>query len=309
MAKKIAVLLSGCGVFDGAEIHESVLTLLALDEAGVEVVMTAPSGEQMHVVNHLTGEVAADEQRDILVEAARIARGQIVELDELNLEEVDGVVLPGGFGVAKNLCDFAVSGAECGVHPRVEAMLKSARSLNLPLGFACISPALAAAVFREGMLTVGSDEDPAADGLRALGVEHIACERDQVVCDHERHIVSTPAYMAETTLSALRDGLRRMVDQVVTWAHEVDGSEHAEALKQLEGWSMSAGAITKSWRFDDDQGSIAWVNKLWSLAQERGHHPDVELGYNTVSVRLTTHDAGGITKADFALAHSIDALS
>ena len=110
MSKKIAVLLSGCGVFDGAEIHESVLTLLALDEAGVDTVMVAPAGAQLHVVNHLSGQVAEGESRDVLVEAARIARGAIVDIDSLDLSEVDGVVLPGGFGVAKNLCDFLFLG-------------------------------------------------------------------------------------------------------------------------------------------------------------------------------------------------------
>lgn len=305
MPKKIAVLLSGCGVFDGAEIHESVLTLLALDEAGVEVVMAAPAGAQLHVVNHLSGEVATEESRDVLVEAARIARGAIVDLDTLDLNEVDGVVLPGGFGVAKNLCDFALTGPECKVDPRVAKFLKSAQDLKLPMGFACISPALAAAVFKEGKLTVGSDQDPTADGLRALGVEHVACERDAVVCDEERKIVSTPAYMAETTLSALRDGLRRMVDQVVFWANE---AEYGEVLSSLPGWSTTAQSLTKTWKFADDQGSIAWVNQVWHLAQEKNHHPDVELSYNTVTIKLTTHDAGGITAADFKLAEEIEAL-
>ena len=306
MSKKIAVLLSGCGVFDGAEIHESVLTLLALNEAGVDIVMAAPAGAQLHVVNHLTGQVAEGESRDVLVEAARIARGEIVDIESLDLSEVDGVVLPGGFGVAKNLCDFALVGPECKVDPRVAKFLKSAREQNLPMGFACISPALAAAVFNEGKLTVGSDQDPAADGLRALGVEHVACERDAVVCDEERKIVSTPAYMAETNLTALREGLRRMVDQVVFWANE---AEYGEVLASLSGWSTTAKSLTKTWQFADDQASLAWVNQVWRLAQEKNHHPDIELSYNTVTIKLTTHDAGGITAADFKLAEEIEALA
>ena len=306
MSKKIAVLLSGCGVFDGAEIHESVLTLLALEEAGVEVVMAAPSGAQLHVVDHLSGQVAEGEVRDVLVEAARIARGAIIDIESLDLNTVDGLVLPGGFGVAKNLCNFALVGPECEVDPRVTKLLKSARDLRLPMGFACISPALAAAVFNEGKLTVGSDQDPAADGLRALGAEHVACERDDIVCDHERKVVSTPAYMAETNLSALREGLRLMVDQVIQWANEAD---YGEQISSLSGWSVAGRSLTKTWRFADDQGSIDWVNQVWSLAQEKNHHPDIQLGYNTVTIQLTTHDAGGITAADFKLAEEIESIA
>ena len=178
---KVCVVLSGSGVYDGAELHESVLTLLALHEAGAEVLMTAPRGPQLHVVNHLTGEVAEGESRDILVESARIARGAITALDEVNLAEVDAVVFPGGFGVAKNLCTFALKGPECEVNEQVATFLNAARDQGIPLGFACISPALAAAVFKEGKLTVGSDDDPAAGGLRALGAEHVACRTEDVV--------------------------------------------------------------------------------------------------------------------------------
>ena len=303
MSKKIAVLLSGSGVFDGAEIHESVLTLLALDEAGAEVTMCAPSGSQLHVVNHLTGEVSEGEQRDILVEAARIARGQIVDLDSLDISEFDGLVLPGGFGVAKNLCNFAIQGPACEIDSRVEAFLKSAHEQSVPMGFACISPALAAAVFKEGTFTLGSDEDPAAEGIRQLGGEHVACARDEIVCDHTRKIVSTPAYMAETTLSDLRRGLKRMVDQVMTWANE---SEYASSLAELSGWSISGKSLTKTWQFANDSESIDWVSKVWQLAQEVNHHPDIQLGYNTVTIDLTTHDQGGLSQQDFNLAQNIE---
>ena len=302
---RVCVVLSGSGVYDGAELHESVLTLLALDEAGAEVVMTAPRGPQMHVVNHLTGEVAEGESRDILVESARVARGAITPLDELNLDEVDAVVFPGGFGVAKNLCDFAVKGPDCEINAEVRDMLLSARDRGLPLGFACISPALAAAVFRSGVLTVGSDEDPAAGGVRALGAEHVACEVDGVVVDADRRVVSTPAYMRETTLKSLRTGLKMMVDQVMSWALE---SSQAQALSQLEGWSLDARSLTKTWRFEGDQAPLEWTQRVWSLAQERQHHPDLSLSYGEVTIKLTTHDQGGLSEADFALAAAIDEL-
>ena len=302
---KICVVLSGSGVYDGAELHESVLTLLALHEAGAEVVMTAPSGPQLHVVNHLTGEVAEGESRDILVESARVARGAIVAIEDVNLDEIDGVVFPGGFGVAKNLCTFAIKGPECDVNTQVDTFLRAAHDRGLPLGFACISPALAAAVFREGKLTVGSDDDPAADGLRALGAEHVACRTEDVVVDEDRKIVSTPAYMTDTTLVNLRAGLKGMVDQVLTWAQN---SAQSAAFAELDGWSLDGRSLAKTWRFEGDAAPLAWVNRVWEVAQVHQHHPDVTLGYGAVTIKLTTHDLGGLSAADFKLAGAIDAL-
>ena len=303
---KICVVLSGSGVYDGAELHESVLTLLALHEAGAEVIMTAPSGPQLHVINHLTGEVAEGESRDILVESARVARGAITAIDDVNLDDIDGIVFPGGFGAAKNLCDFAIKGPECEVNPQIETFLRAAHDRKLPLGFACISPAIAAAVFREGKLTVGSNDDPAAGGLRALGVEHVACPTEDVVVDEARKIVSTPAYMTDTNLVGLRAGLKGMVDQVLTWAQD---SEISAAFAQLDGWQLDGKSLSKTWHFEGDQAPIAWVNQVWELAQTHQHHPDVNLGYGAVTINLTTHDQGGLSAADFKLAGAIDSLS
>lgn len=302
---KVCVLLSGSGVYDGAELHEAVLTLLALHEAGAEVLMAAPSGPQLHVVNHLTGEVEEGETRDILIESARVARGEISSLDQVSLDDLDAVVLPGGFGVAKNLCSFALEGAECSVHEGVASFLKAARARGIPLGFACISPALAAAVFREGTLTVGRDDDGASDGLRALGAEAVACAPSEVVVDEARKTVSTPAYMTGTSLVELRAGLKGMVDQVLEWAL---ADAQREALSTLEGWSLDGRALKRTWRFEGDVAPLTWVNQVWALAQERGHHPDLELSYGAVTVRLTTHDLGGLSEADFALAREINAL-
>ena len=302
---KVCVVLSGAGVFDGAELHESVLTLLALQEAGAEVVMTAPRGPQLQVVNHLTGEVAEGESRDILVESARVARGEITALDELSLDELDAVVFPGGFGVAKNLCTFALDGPACSVHEGVASFLRAARERGLPLGFACISPALAAAVFREGTLTLGQDEGGAAEGLRALGAEPVACPANAVVVDEARKTVSTPAYMTGTSLLELREGLKGMVDQVLAWALE---GEQAQALAGLDGWRLEGRGLVKRWRFEGDEAPLEWVQRLWALAQAHKHHPDLSLSYGEVIARLTTHDAGGLTEADFAMARAIDAL-
>jgi enhancing lycopene biosynthesis protein 2/pterin-4a-carbinolamine dehydratase len=305
MFKRIAVLLSGSGVFDGAEIHESVLTLLALEEAGAEIVMTAPSGPQLHVVNHLSGVVSENEQRDMLVEAARIARGQIIDLESIDLSRIDGVILPGGFGVAKNLSNLALHGADCQVDPRVRDFLIAAKERSLPMGFACISPALAAAVFREGKLTLGSAEEPAVEVLKALGAEHIVCKRDDIICDAERKIASTPAYMGDTTLKALRLGLKRMVDQVMAWANQ---AEHGDVLSSLSGWSIIGQTLVKTWQLRDDIESLQWVNRVWALAQEVNHHPDIQLGYNTVTIALTTHDQNRLTQADYLLAQQIESL-
>ncbi|MGM8892196.1 isoprenoid biosynthesis glyoxalase ElbB, partial [Psychrobacter sp. 1Y1] len=115
--KKVAVLLSGSGVYDGTELHESVLALLEITKAGASYQCFAPNIPQYHVVNHLTGEVQEGESRNVLVESARIARGEIKAVDELNINEFDALVIPGGFGAAKNLCDFAVTGAEHSVEP------------------------------------------------------------------------------------------------------------------------------------------------------------------------------------------------
>ncbi len=134
MAKKIGVVLSGCGVYDGSEIHEAVITLLAIDRAGAEAVCMAPDIAQMHVVNHLTGEAAAGEKRNVLVESARIARGKIRDIKEVKAADFDALIFPGGFGAAKNLCDFAVKGAACDVNPEVARLVRETLEGKKPLG-------------------------------------------------------------------------------------------------------------------------------------------------------------------------------
>jgi enhancing lycopene biosynthesis protein 2 len=145
--KKVAVILSGCGVFDGAEIHESVLTLLALDRAHAQVVCAAPDVPQHHVINHRTQQPVPGETRNVLVESARIARGQIIPLSQLNVRDVDAVILPGGFGAAKNLSTFALAGPNFTVNPDVTRVVRAAHQAGKPVGFICIAPAIAAALF------------------------------------------------------------------------------------------------------------------------------------------------------------------
>ncbi len=215
--KKVAVILSGCGVYDGSEIHEATAALLALDRAGAEAVICAPAGPQMHVINHLTGEPAAGESRDVLVESARIARGAIRDLAELDVGEVDAVLLPGGFGAAKNLCDFAVEGAGCQAHPGVEKCLREFHAAGKPIGAFCIAPAILARLFGEELavsVTIGSDEGT-AQALQQMGARHVNAPATGVVVDEKNKVVTGPAYMLAQRISEVFDGIAELVDKVL----------------------------------------------------------------------------------------------
>ena len=145
---KIGVCLSGCGVNDGAEIHESVITALTLDKAGAEILFTAPNMEQSKVVNHLTGDEMG-ESRNVLVESAHIARDNIIDLAELTANNMNALIFPGGFGAALNLCDFALKGADCDIHPEAKRIIGEMLTSNKPLGFICIAPALVCSCYKE----------------------------------------------------------------------------------------------------------------------------------------------------------------
>ena len=219
MAKKIGVVLSGCGVYDGAEIHESVLTLLALDRRGAEAVVCAPDAPQMHVVDHRSGQVEAGASRNVLAESARIARGAIRDVAHLKAGEIDGLILPGGFGAAKNLCDFAVKGASCAVHPEVARLVREVHAQGKPVGAVCIAPALVAKVLgaEKPRLTIGTDE-ATAQGLEAMGATHVACAVTEVAVDRERKLVSTPAYMLGKRISEVADGIDKAVGALLAMA-------------------------------------------------------------------------------------------
>lgn len=216
--KKVGVVLAGCGVFDGSEIHEAVITLLALDRAGVEAVCMAPDMEQLHVVNHLSGEVATGEKRNVLVEAARIARGKIRNLKEVKASDLDGVIFPGGFGAAKNLCDFAVKGAECAVHPEVSRLVKEIVAAKKPLAAVCIAPALLARVLGPDLpghsLTIGTDAGTAG-ALQAMGATHVACPVIEFVVDEKHKLISSPAYMLAGRISEAATGIEKTVKALV----------------------------------------------------------------------------------------------
>lgn len=219
--KKVAVVLSGCGVFDGSEIHETCAALLALHRAGAEVQMCAPSGPQMHVVDHLKGEPAAGQSRDMLVEAARIARGEIKPLADVDPAGFDAVLLPGGFGAAKNLCTFAIDGDACSVNPEVEDFLKKAKAADKVIGAMCIAPVILAKVFGPELkpsLTIGND--PATAGLvEKMGARHVDCAPDECVVDIPNAMVTTPAYMLAGDIGQVFDGASVFVEKLLGLCH------------------------------------------------------------------------------------------
>ncbi|MBD3267171.1 isoprenoid biosynthesis glyoxalase ElbB [bacterium] len=216
--KKVAVILSGCGVFDGTEIHEAVLTLLYLDRAGAEVQCYAPDKPQMHVVNHATGNEAEGESRNVLEESARIARGAVKPLHELNMSETEAIVFPGGFGAAKNLSNFATNGADCEVDQDIKVIIQEAVESGKVVGVICISPVLAAKALQEKgiktQLTIGNDQETAS-ALQAMGSENVDTPVNDIYVDEENKIVSTPAYMLGPSISHVALGIKKLVDKVL----------------------------------------------------------------------------------------------
>jgi len=214
---KIGVLLSGCGVNDGSEIHETVITMLALDRADVETHLMAPNIDQMHVINHYTGQ-EMDEFRNVLVESARIARGDIKDMAEVTGGDLDALIIPGGFGVAKNLSDYAMSGAECSINPDVYRLVSEMVLLKKPIGAICIAPAMMAKILaeqnRSATMTIGKDKSTAKD-MQAMGSTHKECPVEEMVIDEENNIVTTPAYMDAKNISEAAEGIEKLVEQII----------------------------------------------------------------------------------------------
>lgn len=214
---KIGVILSGCGVYDGSEIHEAVITLLAIDRAGATAVCMAPDMEQ-GVVNHLTGEAVEGTTRNVLEEAARIARGNISDIAKITVNDIDALIIPGGFGAAKNLCNFAVKGPDCEVQPEVARLVREVVAAKKPFAAICIAPALVSKVLGEDklahQLTIGTDE-ATAQALTTMGSTHIACPVRGCVIDKENKLVSTPAYMLAGSIGEAADGIEKAVKAVI----------------------------------------------------------------------------------------------
>ncbi|MCS4283951.1 enhancing lycopene biosynthesis protein 2 [Pseudomonas sp. BIGb0278] len=221
MTKKVAVILSGCGVYDGAEIHESVITLLRLDQRGAQVQCFAPNIPQLHVIDHLSGEQTS-ETRNVLVESARIARGQVKDIREADVSEFDALIVPGGFGAAKNLSNFAVEGDKCTVQPDVLALAEAFAEAGKPVGLMCISPALAAKIYGPGVVcTIGNDAGTSAAVVK-MGGTHEECDVHDIVEDTQRKLVTTPAYMLATSISDAASGIYKLVDRVLELTHAND---------------------------------------------------------------------------------------
>jgi enhancing lycopene biosynthesis protein 2 len=214
MMKKVGVVLSGCGVYDGAEISESVLTLLALARGGAQAICFAPDKTQSDVINHLTGEPMAD-SRNVLIEAARIARGDIHPLNQAKAEELDALLVPGGFGAAKNLSDFATQGSDCRVDADLKALAQQMHEQGKPLGFICIAPALLPKIFEFPLrLTIGTDIDT-AEVIEDMGGEHVPCPVEDIVVDEDNKIVTTPAYMLAQNIAEAAAGIDKLVARVL----------------------------------------------------------------------------------------------
>lgn len=221
---KVAIVLSGCGVNDGSEIHESVLTALHLQKLGAEVYYLAPDIEQADVVNHRTGEAHHDSyKRNVLEESARIARGDIKSLIDASMDDYDALIFPGGFGAAMNLSDFAYHETvdDVDVELHVRAIIEDALNKQKPVGFICIAPASVGAVVLKGQgakLTIGHDADIAYK-IEKLGCEHIPCDVKDIVIDDNFNIVSTPAYMLAKNMLEAEQGISKLVAEVVRRAN------------------------------------------------------------------------------------------
>jgi enhancing lycopene biosynthesis protein 2 len=213
MSKKIAVVLSGCGVYDGSEIHESVLTLLALSRRGAIVQCFAPDVDQLHVIDHLSGDVSG-ESRNVLRESARIARGKIAPLSDYKAADYDAIVFPGGFGAAKNLCTFAVDGTDCKVNPDVERAIKDTRAANKPIGALCIAPVILAKLVAGAEVTIGSDADTAA-AIESMGGKHSVTTHGEIVVDKTQKLVTTPCYMLDATVAQIAEGADNAVEALL----------------------------------------------------------------------------------------------
>ncbi|MCH7471485.1 isoprenoid biosynthesis glyoxalase ElbB [bacterium] len=217
---KVGVVLSGCGVMDGSEIHEAVCVLLALSQARVDYQCMAPDATQMHVVNHLSNEPAKGESRNVLTESARIARGEITALGEVDVAGYDAFIFPGGFGAAKNLCTFAIDGPDCTVHPHVARLIEEAHNARKVLAFICIAPVIAAKVLGKSTaakLTIGDDPETAA-AITSMGCEHVVCPVDEAIVDEANRVVSSPAYMKATSVAEVYESVKSTVDAMLTLA-------------------------------------------------------------------------------------------
>ncbi len=214
--KKIAVILSGSGVFDGAEIHEATLTLYSIAKHNATYEIFAPNVDQHHVINHITGE-EMPEKRNVLIESARIARGKISDLSGFNAKNFDALILPGGFGVAKNLSTFAFDGVDCKINMDVEKAIRSMIEQNKPVGALCIAPVVIAKIIGDVNITIGQDKGT-ADAVKNMGATHKETTHGEVVIDEKYKIVTTPCYMLDATIAQIGEGANNVVNTILELA-------------------------------------------------------------------------------------------
>ncbi|ARU57026.1 isoprenoid biosynthesis protein with amidotransferase-like domain [Oleiphilus messinensis] len=215
--KKVAVVLAGCGVYDGSEIYETVITLLSLDSHEAQYQCFAPDIEQLHVINHKTGEVMDGESRNVLIEAARLARGEIKDLTEAKAEDFDALIFPGGFGVAKNLCNFATEGTNMTLNPEVARIATEFAEAGKPAGYICIAPTMVASIYNGAQCTIGNNAETAA-AIESMGATHVDCPVDDIVIDEENKVITTPAYMLASRISEAAAGIEKLVRQILEMA-------------------------------------------------------------------------------------------
>lgn len=215
--KRFAVVLAGCGHKDGAEINEAVSLLLAIDQHHCEYQCFAPDRPQEEVIDHLAGKKVCNAKRNILAEAARIARGDILPLDQFKAEDYDALFFPGGFGAAKNLCDFAFKGVDMTVQPDVARAILEMHDAKKPIGAMCIAPVMLARLIPGVCVTLGAEGSDAADCVRKWGAEHVQTENGDVCADNEDLVFTTPAFMLDATLKDVYDGAYNMVEAVVNF--------------------------------------------------------------------------------------------
>lgn len=211
--KSIAVILSGCGRLDGSEVHEATLTLWAIHKNGADYQCYAPNVAQSHVMNHISGE-PMEEQRNVLIESARIARGDILDLADFQADSHDALILPGGLGAVTNLSDYAQAGASCKVNHSLEDAILAMAASGKPIGALCIAPTILAKVLGKIRLTIGQDHDTAA-ALESMGATHSPSLQTEVVIDTVSKIVSTPCYMLEARVDQIGESADRLVKEVL----------------------------------------------------------------------------------------------
>lgn len=219
MTKQVALILSGCGVFDGSEIYETTLTLLRLDQLGIAYECFAPDIAQHHVINHGTGD-EMEETRNVLVESARLARGKVRPLEELSADDFDALILPGGFGAAKNLCDFAVKGEDLELVAGLQEVVQPFHAAGKPIGVMCIAPVMVPKLLGEGIsVTIGNDAS-VSGAISAQGGLHKSCEVTDIVVDAANRVVTTPAYLLAERISEAAQGIFKLVERIDSWIED-----------------------------------------------------------------------------------------